>query len=325
MSQENSQQFIQEDEIDLRELWKTLVKRKTLIVAVTLAVTIAAVSYALLATPIYEVKATLKVGKYKLDANANANANANVILANSAELVKELEILFIDTLKNEKDKTAWIENVGLAKKVNNYFVISAQGLSNEAAIAELNKVVDYTQREHQKTLDDVKEFREAQIKQAEGKISLLKSKTIPALKEKILRYTDDIKIYEKNFIAVQENLKEIKSNNPTLATIQINEQRYLADMLITLKDALEKFEREKSEFEVLHLPKLEEELNTLRTLTKPHNYKNTEIVGAILTNDNPVKPKKKLIVVVAFVTGLMLSVFLAFFLEFIQSSRKEEH
>lgn len=321
MSQENTQQM-QEDEIDLRELWKTLLKRKMLIAAVTLAITIAAVVYALQLTPIYEVKATLKVGEYKL--NANANANANVILANSAELVKELEILFIDTLKNEKDRAAWIEYVDLAKKVNNYFVISAQGLSNEAAIAELDRVVDYTQREHQKTLDDVKEFREAQIKQAEGKISLLKSKTIPALKEKILRYTDDIKIYEKNFIAVQENLKKIKSNNPTLATIQINEQRYLADMLITLKDALEKFEREKSEFEVLHLPKLEEELNTLRTLTKPHNYKNTEIVGSILTNDYPVKPKKKLIVVVAFVTGLMLSIFLAFFLEFIQGSRQEE-
>ena len=322
MSQENTQQQIQEDEIDLRELWKTLLKRKMLIAAVTLAVTIAAVAYALLATPIYEVKATLKVGEYKLA--ANANANANVTLANSAELVKELEILYIDTLKNEEDRTAWIEHVDLAKKVNNYFDISAQGLSNEAAIAELNKVVDYTQKEHQKTLDDVKEFREAQIKQAEGKISLLKGKTIPALKEKILRYTNDIKIYEKNFIAVQENLKEIKSNNPTLAAIQINEQRYLADMLITLKDALEKFEREKSEFEVLQIPKLEEELNTLIALTKPHNYKNTEIVGAILTNDYPVKPKKKLIVVVAFVTGLMLSVFLAFFLEFIQGSRREE-
>lgn len=320
MSQENTQQQMQEDEIDLRELWKTLLKRKMLIAAVTLAVTIVAVAYVLLATPIYEVKVTLKVGEYKLA----ANANANVTLANSAELVKELEIVFIDVLKNEENRTAWIERVDLAKKVNNYFDILAQGLSNESAIRELKKVVDYTQKEHQKTLDDVKEFREAQIKQAEGKISLLKNKTIPALKEKILRYTNDIKIYEKNFIAVQENLKEIKSSNPTLATIQINEQRYLADMLITLKDALEKFESEESEFEVLQIPKLEEELNTLKALTKPHNYKNTEIVGTILTNDYSVKPKKKLIVVVAFVTGLMLSVFLAFFLEFIQGSRQEE-
>ena len=123
---------------------------------------------------------------------------------------------------------------------------------------------------------------------------------------------------------MQENLKKIKSSNPTLATIQNNEQRYLADMLITLKDSLEKFENEQNEIEFVNISKLEEELNTLRTLMKPYNYKNTQIVGSILTNDYPVKPKKKLIVVVAFVTGLMLSVFLAFSLEFIQAGRKEE-
>ncbi len=313
-------EYIEEDEIDLRELWKTLMKRKKLIVVVTAAITTLAIAYALLATPIYEVKATLKVGEYKL----NANANANVIIADSSELVKELDILYIETLKNEKDRDAWIERIGLVKKVNNYFEVSAQGISNEVAIAELNKVVEYTQKKHQNTLDDVKEFREAQIEQAEGKLLLLKNKTLPALKEKMLRYTNDIKLYEENFINVQENLKKIKSSNPTLATIQINEQRYLADMLIKLKDALERFEREKSEFEVLHIPRLEEELNTLRTLSKPHNYKNTEVIGTILTNDYPVKPKKKLIIVVAFVTGLILSVFLAFFLEFIQAGRKEE-
>jgi len=56
----------------------------------------------------------------------------------------------------------------------------------------------------------------------------------------------------------------------------------------------------------------------------PYNYKNTEIIGEIITKDHPVKPKKKLIVIVAFITGLMLAVFLAFFLEFIRSSREEE-
>ncbi len=37
--------------------------------------------------------------------------------------------------------------------------------------------------------------------------------------------------------------------------------------------------------------------------------KNSDIVGEILTNDFPVKPKKKLIVAVAFVTGFIISIF----------------
>jgi uncharacterized protein involved in exopolysaccharide biosynthesis len=39
--------------------------------------------------------------------------------------------------------------------------------------------------------------------------------------------------------------------------------------------------------------------------------------------EHPIQPKKKLIVIVAFITGLMLSVFLAFFLEFLAGSKEE--
>ena len=55
----------------------------------------------------------------------------------------------------------------------------------------------------------------------------------------------------------------------------------------------------------------------------PLKIHKTAIVGNIEELDKPVKPKKTLIVVVAFITGLMLSIFLAFFLEFILSERKE--
>ena len=57
--------------------------------------------------------------------------------------------------------------------------------------------------------------------------------------------------------------------------------------------------------------------NNLKTLLLPYNYKNTHIVNSILTDDKPVKPKKKLIVIVGFVTGFILSIFLVFMLEFI--------
>jgi LPS O-antigen subunit length determinant protein (WzzB/FepE family) len=40
--------------------------------------------------------------------------------------------------------------------------------------------------------------------------------------------------------------------------------------------------------------------------------------------ENPIKPKRKLIVIISFVLAFMLSIFLAFFLNFIQNSRAEE-
>ncbi|MBW6489370.1 Wzz/FepE/Etk N-terminal domain-containing protein [Sulfurimonas sp.] len=53
---------IEEDEIDLRELFKILVRYKYFIVIFTLVVTFGAIVYVLLKTPIYEVKSNVQVG-----------------------------------------------------------------------------------------------------------------------------------------------------------------------------------------------------------------------------------------------------------------------
>ena len=131
-------------------------------------------------------------------------------------------------------------------------------------------------------------------------------------------------MYETNFLDVQNNLKKIKDTNPTLAALQINEQRYLADIIIKIKDSLESFENQKSNIEVVEIEKLEEELRSLKVSMEPYNYKNTEVIGTIITNDYPIKPKKKLIIVVAFVTALILSIFFVFLLEFIRGTKEQQ-
>ena len=324
-NQQNIQRY-EEDEIDLRELFKTLWDNKIKIVLITTIITIAAIVYALTATKIYEAIAIVKIGEYKLNANANANGNGDgiVVTANASELVKELQVLYIDLLKNEKDMDAKVDKIDLVKSQKNLFEITVLGKSNESAIAELKKVVEYTQAKHKKILDDVKDIRESQIKQSEGRLTLLKTRTLPVLKDKISRYYSNIEIYETNFKDVQANLKKIRNSNPTLATMQINEQKYLADMLIKLRDSVERFESQRDNIEMLQIAKLEEDLNTLKSLMKPYNYRNTEVIGKIMTNDYAIKPKKRLIVVVAFVTGLILSIFLVFFLEFIRGFREEK-
>lgn len=313
---------IQEDEIDLRELFKTLVKNKKTIAAITLFITISALVYVLIAPKVYEAKAVLKIGEYKL-ANTN-NTNNQITIADSSELSKELEILFIDILKNQKGRESKIESIVVPKNQKNFLEIIANGSSNEAVQTEIKKVIDHIQSNHKKTLDDVKNIHEAKAKQIEGRITLLKDKTLPTLQEKIDRYKKDLTLYELNFLDIQSNLKKIKVSNPTLAALQINEQRYLADIIVKLKDSLEVFENEKNNIEVIELEKLDEELKTLNVLIEPYNYKNTEIIGSIMTNDYPIKPKKNLIVTVAFVTGFILSIFLVFFLEFIRNEKEHQ-
>lgn len=61
---------------------------------------------------------------------------------------------------------------------------------------------------------------------------------------------------------------------------------------------------------------------------KANFYENTIMskqIGDIVINNTPINtPKKSLIVIVAFVTGFILSIFLVFFMQFISSMKKEE-
>ncbi len=68
------------------------------------------------------------------------------------------------------------------------------------------------------------------------------------------------------------------------------------------------------------------ELNiaNLKNTLSPANITLTHIIGNIKKSPYPVKPKKKLIITVAFITGFILSIFLVFLIEFIRSLKEQE-
>ncbi len=49
---------------------------------------------------------------------------------------------------------------------------------------------------------------------------------------------------------------------------------------------------------------------------------NTKLIGEIATTQDPVKPKKGLIIAVAFVSGLILSIFIVFLLNFMRDMKE---
>jgi len=59
------QNYCQEDEIDLKELFKILWLKKNLIISITAIITIMAGVYAFNKTPIYEGTALVEIGNYK--------------------------------------------------------------------------------------------------------------------------------------------------------------------------------------------------------------------------------------------------------------------
>lgn len=245
---ENNQKIIQEDEIDLRELFLIIWRKKVFIVLLTFIVTILASIYAFMKTPIYEVKAVIEVGSF--NSNSNSNSNSNYI-ENPLNLIKKLLILNKENIKGIQDSN--IENITLVKSTPNLIELSATSASNENGIKLLNKIVADVKEEHLSKIDSYKSL-------------------------------------------IVDNINNLKSQ---IKLLEDDKNKFDGSLAV-------KFE-------------LVSKINDLELQISPHNIQNTKLIGDIITNEYPIKPKKKLIVAVSFVTGFILSIFLVFFMEFIRS------
>jgi len=344
----------QEDEIDLKELFNTISENKKFIFIFTSIITLLAITYVLTKTPIYEARSLVEIGSYKLSNNNNNNNNNKISLDNSSELVKKLNLLYIDMKKNEKDRVSYISSISTVKKINNFIEIKSEAISNELAKKEINNIVKYMQEKHQKVLDEVTQnklnqmaklsrkieyLEDTEITSIERKINYNKNIVLKSLENKISLNKKNIKEYKNQLFLTEKNLKLISKKDSTLAAINIMEKRNLEEKIntielenITLKEEkndillnkLQDLEKQLINLKKYKLKDLYEEKQVLKLSMLPINYKNTQIVGSIITNDYPTKPKKKLTVIVAFITGLILSVFLVFFLEFIKGSKEND-
>jgi LPS O-antigen subunit length determinant protein (WzzB/FepE family) len=304
---------IYEDEIDLRDLFKTIWDKRKFIIIFTFVITALAIVYALMKTPIYEAKTVLEIGNYK-------DANGNVIyIADSNTFVKKLQVLFIDIYKNEKNRDSKIESINIPKKQDKYIEITTSGLNNEVCVKEINKVLKYTTSYHEKLIDEIKKKRYLELNNIIRKIDTLKNNEVKLLDEKIALHQSILKDYRIQLETIEHNLTKIQDNNPSLAALKLMEKRDLSNFILNLNEKLMDMINKKDILLNFELQELIEQKELQETLLLPHNYKNTAIIGQIMTNDYPTKPRKKLIVTVAFVTGFILSIFLVFFMHFMSS------
>ena len=83
---------LEEDEIDLRELFKTIWDKKVFIIVFTFVITLIAAIYAYNKTPIYEAKALVEIGEYKL------NSTTKNSIDDATALEKKLTTLYLPLL-----------------------------------------------------------------------------------------------------------------------------------------------------------------------------------------------------------------------------------
>jgi capsular polysaccharide biosynthesis protein len=374
---QHTTQYIEEETIDLRELFTVLKRRKKLIGSVTALFTLMALLYVLMAQPIYEVKSNLMVGFIGKDKDGKkANIEEPEVIA------KRLSIVF-DVKEEIKVKKfiSKVSDISISKKIKNFITIKTQAISNDEALKKNKEVVKYAQDLYQPNIDryiadvdnnikateeKIKNLENLETKNLQRKIELLETQKIieidekinfyekikiPSLKEKIKfnqekleEYTSAVKkLYQSNkkienttTIAIssmqmvnyqnlilnsQNKIEDLKTeisliNIETIPNLVKNKKNIQNDMLRKLKYKLN-----------IELPykkvKILEHRDQLKYSKSKQNIQNSKVIGKYIILDHPIKPKKLLILIAAFITGLMLSVFLAFFMEFLQGTKEK--
>lgn len=308
--------YIADDEIDLKELSRTILDKKIFILFFTSIITIASIIYAYSKTPIYEVKGLIEIGNYKVNDNNNRKSN-KIILDDASQLSKKLSILYIDMLQNVKEKESQIISIKVPKGSKNFIEIKSEGISNETASSIIMEIVKYIKIEHTKILDDVKRRRENEISNVENEINSILTKLIPSLNERIIVKMNILEDLKKQIQIIDKNIKKIQSSNPSLAALKLMEKRDITNFIVNINNQILDIQDKKNRYEISTINELKEKNLLLSSLLLPHNYKNTQIVGDIITNDYPSKPKKKIVIIVSFIIGFMLSIFTIFFIRFV--------
>ena len=369
----------EEDEIDLRELFGVIKKRKKIIIAVTVIFVLLASIYVILAKPIYEARATIQIGKW-LNKNEKTGLLVSQYFDNVKNLKQYLDIKY-DTSGKYRDKnaTGYIKSITIAKRNASkaFLSITAYAHNNNEAIKSIQKPIDYILRQDKAYYDTIIENKKRTLKQLnqnfiydktiilpqlkqdleflktvglkkiDDKIVLTKSVEIGALKNKIKQNEVEISKKTTAIKSIRKEILHVVEKDPTLATMEFmqianleNDIANLKTKIIDLKSKISTFqnetipnlEAEKIKLLKTTIPAKEAEIDkmtsvtlpgiqmqikeTKMTMKKPYLVM-THIVNKIYTHDKPIKPKKKLIIVVALITGLILGVFLAFFLEFL--------
>ncbi|MCT7646431.1 Wzz/FepE/Etk N-terminal domain-containing protein [Aliarcobacter butzleri] len=336
-----NQKYLQEDEIDLKELFKTIWSYKKFILIFTFIVTVLSIIYVSLKTPIYQVKSVIKIGSI-----------ADVPLEDSNILEKNIRVIF--GLDNNsfsiKEDEGIVTGINIVKNATSLLEVTTEAFTNEKAILKQHEVLEYLQDEYKYKIDEFIFKTNLNIKNLEGQIKYINEVKKVQKEENIdfLNRVDLVLIENKlNFnkeklSQYQENINNIlkkRSSNDTQNMLSAMEILNYQSLILSLQNQIENLNKEKQNILVDKIPNIKRELeynikNELEDILNRIELeklkltnkiaKNSEVVGSILVNEHPIKPKKSLIVVVSFVTGFILSIFLVFFIQFINNIKKEE-
>jgi LPS O-antigen subunit length determinant protein (WzzB/FepE family) len=324
---QSSQNHSTDDEIDLAELWRALMRQKWLIIVLTGLVTITVAVVSALMTPKYEASVTLipvsaegemgglaaKYGGLASLAGISLLSGGGISLTQEAIVTLQSKRFLADfILEKELKKVLFYKNWDAEKQ---QWIVEGSFMSSVAK--------------------SVKAWFKAPIK---APTVMYEGQEV--LEEGEPSVYEAVDLFANGILSISEDAKsglttlKIKWNDPVLAqqwAMELVEridielrQKALADAQLTIDYMNQKLPTiELQELRSIALQMIEENIKKITFAEVKKEYVFKVIDPAIVASD-PISPKKGLMVAVGLVLGLMLSVFLALILNWRSSSKGKE-
>ena len=305
MLEQNSRVVYQDDEIDLFELGKKVWRYKKFIFLFTGIVSLFAVIYVFIATPWYKATATIETGHY-----TNDNNEENLV-ANSSDIIQKLTVKYIDLLKGVEGLDYQVQKISMVKDSKKFFDIEVIAKTNDIALKQINKMVEELANEHQKVINGYVELKKNQLANIDSQINFLENNKIVE-KQQQIEYLKSMQMprLDKQITNLEQytTLEKDKTNTQD-KLIEAMLKDMQAERGISTNDKLLSLQKELLNLQTEELNKLLDQKSHIEFILKPYNYQNTHIVSNVIISNKPVKPKKIIIVTIAFLSSLMLSTF----------------
>jgi hypothetical protein len=190
MQNNNPNDYLQEDGIDLIEIFKLLINSKKLIIIITLIITTLGAIYAYQKVPEYKSTALIEIGNYY-----NPETNEQKLIEPTSTLIQELTINFI-----HKEKIVGINSGNLLIKFieGRLFEISIKTPSSVTSKNLLNEIIIYIQNRHSNLVTNVSKNLSYKIESINNQIEVLSF--------------DEKRVGELEFLMQQLTLTQDKKN-----------------------------------------------------------------------------------------------------------------
>ncbi len=332
------QEGAEEYEINLIDLWLVLVRRKKIIIGIMLISILLGVTAAIMQPQKYNYHTSLNIGRYVLD-------NKAYPIQFKKTVQNKIEDIYLPKVLNEYHEAHpdqgkdWRLTI---KSPRNSQTITIDGLGDGDAqfyLSVLQSIIDEVDRSHKGIMKKIKEEQELRLRkftydiarQQDDERLLVAQKA--RIKEKLRLTRGNMKELKRLILVEESNIGKVLNERKTEVKVMLlfvlnNKILTMRNNIISLQeDLLVNLPNERdfldNTIKDLHREQMKTKDKILLLKAEFGHPQETQMLEPPVQSRAQIFPDKKLIILLAIVGGVVLGVFVSFFIEFIEKARLE--